>query len=1033
MQRLLSRLTVIEPSERGVVALLLGLSFTLGGALVFVDIAARALFLDRYPVTLLPWAYLGAAIVIPIIGIIYRALQRRLTVGILTIGMLVVLCGSIAALWFGVASLAAAWPIFALFIWYRLLYAYNGLLIGSVAGRLFTLRQGKRLFGLVGTGEPIAGILGYFSGAALAQAIGTVNMLAIAVVLLGVSVVIAARLSRTAPQLREMPPEDVSSEHGPERSSAGFGRYVALLAAVAVISILFYLFADYGFSAESRRVFTSADQLAGFFGVFFGFVAIGRILARSVLSGWVLNRFGLRVALLIMPVSIAVSIGALLIFGIGLGIEGAIFFFMGMTRFVGSIVYPSIQRAAMQVLYQPLPLRRRLALQATVESIIEPVAIGVGSLLLLGLTLQESLPIEILSLVILAIVAALGAISFSILHDYRTALSRALARRLLEGASLSFYDASSRAVIERTLASPHAGEVVYAIDLLSRAAPPELLLRRLPALLSHADPRVRREAARRIGELAQPELLRSLADAALREADPAVRAQLLRLTSGAELAQVRQLLHTSLSDPSPVVRDTALAMLMRAQVGAPEAEYAAVLSRLADSPDPAERARAATIIGELAEGWGSLLDRLLADDATTVRQAALASAGRRTDLALTGVLIAQFANPQLRSNALAALVRRGPDALPAIGAAFTSGEMPPAVLMRLARAAGRIGGRDAVALLLRTISYPDDEVRHAVALALRRAGMRVRGSQAAIVRDQMRAEAALAVWTLHAHHGIGDGEETTLLRAALDGQVARLRRRLFAMLELIYDPAIVRRIQRHLDSALLDKRDYARELFEVHVESALRQHLLPLVDPGKLPRPSLDLPTEPLGWSRAIRDADAARATPWMRACARYFLQGAGSDPIVARVQLLQRVGIFADTPDDMLAEIAPLMAEEHVEGDTPMFYAGDHGDKLYIVVDGSIRIHNGPQTITILGPGSVFGEMALLDGAPRAAAASPDGAARLLALAREPFFELMEDRIEITRGIIQVLNNRLRETVQSLSEARAAARDAYRSGSVIR
>jgi CRP-like cAMP-binding protein len=62
---------------------------------------------------------------------------------------------------------------------------------------------------------------------------------------------------------------------------------------------------------------------------------------------------------------------------------------------------------------------------------------------------------------------------------------------------------------------------------------------------------------------------------------------------------------------------------------------------------------------------------------------------------------------------------------------------------------------------------------------------------------------------------------------------------------------------------------------------------------------------------------------------------------------------------------------------------------------------------------------MALLDGAPRLASATTALPTRLLRLDQEPFYELMDDRIEIAHGIIQVLNQRLRASITRLRQAR--------------
>ena len=92
----------------------------------------------------------------------------------------------------------------------------------------------------------------------------------------------------------------------------------------------------------------------------------------------------------------------------------------------------------------------------------------------------------------------------------------------------------------------------------------------------------------------------------------------------------------------------------------------------------------------------------------------------------------------------------------------------------------------------------------------------------------------------------------------------------------------------------------------------------------------------------------------------------------------------------------------------------------MYLVYEGEVRVHDGEHTLNHLADGDVFGEMALLDSEPRMASVTAVQDTLLLRLAQEPFFELMEDRPEVARGIIRVLSRRLRARVRELAELRA-------------
>lgn len=129
----------------------------------------------------------------------------------------------------------------------------------------------------------------------------------------------------------------------------------------------------------------------------------------------------------------------------------------------------------------------------------------------------------------------------------------------------------------------------------------------------------------------------------------------------------------------------------------------------------------------------------------------------------------------------------------------------------------------------------------------------------------------------------------------------------------------------------------------------------------------------------------------------------------IEKVIVLRTVDLFAGTPDEILGEIAALLKEIEVPAGATIFAQGEQGDSMYIIVEGVVEALDGDQVFTQMGERQVFGEMALLDGEPRTATIRTTQPTRLLRLDQEPFYELMEDRLEIARGVIHILLRRLR------------------------
>lgn len=131
----------------------------------------------------------------------------------------------------------------------------------------------------------------------------------------------------------------------------------------------------------------------------------------------------------------------------------------------------------------------------------------------------------------------------------------------------------------------------------------------------------------------------------------------------------------------------------------------------------------------------------------------------------------------------------------------------------------------------------------------------------------------------------------------------------------------------------------------------------------------------------------------------------------VEKVLFLKSVDLFSRIPGDELAEVALIAAEERCEPGDQIFDEGEEGDALFLVLDGRVRVHREEQTVAELGERECFGEMAILDAAPRSATVTALTRCRLLKLSRQDFQDIMSEKPELALGIIQVLSRRLRRS----------------------
>lgn len=129
----------------------------------------------------------------------------------------------------------------------------------------------------------------------------------------------------------------------------------------------------------------------------------------------------------------------------------------------------------------------------------------------------------------------------------------------------------------------------------------------------------------------------------------------------------------------------------------------------------------------------------------------------------------------------------------------------------------------------------------------------------------------------------------------------------------------------------------------------------------------------------------------------------------IERVICLKAVPMFAEVSDEILADVAELLGEVDYAKGQVVFEKGAEGDSLYVVISGRVRVYDGARPIVELGPKEIFGELALLDPEPRLASIAAVEDTRLFRLDRESFAELMAGNIEVVRGVLHVLCERLR------------------------
>jgi CRP-like cAMP-binding protein len=131
-------------------------------------------------------------------------------------------------------------------------------------------------------------------------------------------------------------------------------------------------------------------------------------------------------------------------------------------------------------------------------------------------------------------------------------------------------------------------------------------------------------------------------------------------------------------------------------------------------------------------------------------------------------------------------------------------------------------------------------------------------------------------------------------------------------------------------------------------------------------------------------------------------------------VSVLERVPLFAGLSHRHLRRVASLARSKRFAAGAAVVRAGDPGNSFYVILEGSARVvPRGGRPIR-LRAGDFFGEMALLDGAPRSADVTATDELLTMTIGRSGFTKLLHSEPQIAHRIMQRLAERLREAQRS-------------------
>jgi CRP/FNR family cyclic AMP-dependent transcriptional regulator len=137
--------------------------------------------------------------------------------------------------------------------------------------------------------------------------------------------------------------------------------------------------------------------------------------------------------------------------------------------------------------------------------------------------------------------------------------------------------------------------------------------------------------------------------------------------------------------------------------------------------------------------------------------------------------------------------------------------------------------------------------------------------------------------------------------------------------------------------------------------------------------------------------------------------------PASVSTLLLRNVPLFAVLPEAQLSLLTRVVGRKSYPRSSTIIADGDPTDALYIVISGRLKVMMSDDEgrdvfLAILGQGEFFGDMGLVDDAPRSATVIAIEPCELLTIARIDFKKCLAENFDIAMGVMRGLVKRLRE-----------------------
>lgn len=808
---------------------------------------STTLFINEFGALRLPYGILGQTIAITLLMALYLRLAQAFQPSLLISITLLFLAANALVLW-GMLHFHLPGTIAVLYMWGGIYGVVAPMQVWTVGNFIFHTREARRYFGFISSGGLLGFICGGYLSKALAPLLGTENLLPIIAVFSCLAgILVQVIWQQNSQRIRELQAPAQSAPISLKQSALFIkeSKYLLLITALVTIASLATKIVDVQFSAIAEKFIHDKDEMTAFFGSVYTWLGWGAFLLQLFLGGRMLDKLGIGVAILILPLSLLFSSLSALFFT---GLWTAV-----LLRLSDQVFKHSIDKSATELLYLPIPGHIKFQVKSFIDSVVLRAGDGLAALLLLFFTnviplIDRSRPGWI-SFLNLPVIGLLLYVALQIRREYLNALRSGFKTRGMEAKTVSQYitKPSTLKKLKKYLESRQNEDILYALELLAQGEDSEdLLLPHLQELIHHTSPIIRLKALQMLSTFSRDTVVPEV-EALLNDPEPNIRAEAARYVYTYCQTDLLTRIQSLPDYPAPVIQGGILLSLLQQNRTENEPVAQIFLDGMLENKGTdgkAARLEAARVLGQvsLPMPWQPYLIELLQDEAPEVARAALASAGQSQQREFIPFLLAALQERATKVAAREALVQYGPRIFGTLQDHLRDVTVNLEMRRNIPRVLSRIGGQEAVQILLACLGQADATVRYKILKALNR----LRASEANLQFDEpqvlphvltelkqfYRQAQLLAAITPTAGASLitSRRQQQDVLALSLAEQQESALERIFRLLGLLYPHRDIHQAYYGLRSQRIQVRANSVEFIDNLLNPTLRKLLLPIID-----------------------------------------------------------------------------------------------------------------------------------------------------------------------------------------------------------